>query len=473
VKRRSSSEDGLALLRQRITKLGARLVRRRQGKATQQQSVEQYTTMLATTPDGFWRVDGSGKLLDVNEAYCRMSGYSREELLQMSIPDLEAAENPDCTARHIRKIMESGSDRFETKHRTEEGRVIDVEVSTTHLPSAHELIVFVRDISDSKRTKEALERGKLKLERLYRASSQLAACTTEQDAYHLAVQAAVEILDFTLCTLDIVEENRLVVKATSKQLPPGASTESTLDEGLAGKTYRTGKTFVFGSLDEVPEAQPTRAEFRSGISSPIGDLGVFQVVSTQPNAFTEDDAHLLELLLAHTTEALKRLRLEKELKEQAVRDPLTSVHNRRFFDEVIQQETARSMRYAHAVAFLMVDVNRFKEINDRFGHQMGDRVLQAVADILRQNLRLSDTVIRYGGDEFLVILPETNGKAEAAVERIHAALVKRNMENPLLDFPVTLAIGVAHWHPHDPRTIESVLGEADRRMYEDKSTNCR
>jgi diguanylate cyclase (GGDEF)-like protein len=98
------------------------------------------------------------------------------------------------------------------------------------------------------------------------------------------------------------------------------------------------------------------------------------------------------------------------------------------------------MRYAHAVAFLMVDVNRFKEINDRFGHQLGDRVLQAVADVLRQNVRECDTVIRYGGDEFLVILPETNGKADVAVERIHAAIARRNVENPLLEFPVTLAI---------------------------------
>jgi diguanylate cyclase (GGDEF)-like protein/PAS domain S-box-containing protein len=472
VKGRSPSEEELTALRQRVAELELSLSQRHPSDGIQQHRVEQYVTILATTSDGFWRVDGNGRLLDVNEAYCRMSGYSREELLQMSVPDLEAEESPDDTVRHVRKIMESGADRFETKHRTKEGRAIDVEVSTTYLPSAQELIAFVRDISDSRRAREALEREKLKLEKLYRASSQLAACMTEHDAYQLTVRAAEEILEFTLCSLDIVEEDRLVVKATSRELPPGASTESSLDEGLSGKTYRTGKTYVFGSLEEVPEALPTREEFKSGISSPIGDLGVFQVVSTQANAFTEDDARLLELLLRHTRETIKRLRLQQEIREQAIRDPLTSVYNRRFFNEVIQQELDRSERYAHPVAFLMIDVNRFKETNDRFGHQMGDRVLQAVADILRQSLRQSDTVIRYGGDEFLVILPETNGKAVVAVERIRAAVAERNVENPLLDFPVTLAIGVAHWHPQDPRTIESVLNEADRTMYEDKRTSC-
>jgi len=553
--------------------------------------------MLATTSDGFWRVDRNGKLQDVNEAYCRMSGYSREELLQMSIPHLEAVESADSTARHIRKLIEDGSDRFETKHRTKSGRIIDVEVSATYLPSSQELIVFVRSISDQKLAEGALRRGEAryrslfenmldgfaycqmlfvderpqdsvylevnsaferltgledvvgrkvsevipgirevnpelletygrvaltgererfelylkplgtwllisayssergyfaavfeditdrklaegalrqsnrKVQELHRATSELAACVTEDEVYQLTVRAAEEILDLTLCTLDIVQGDKLVVKATSKQLPPGASTESSLDEGLAGKTYRTGKTCVFGSLDEVPEAQPTREEFRSGISAPIGDLGVFQVVSVRPNAFTEEDARLLELLLAHTRESVKRIRLQKELEEQAIRDPLTSAYNRRYFNEAIEQEVARSKRYGHPIAFLMVDVNRFKEINDRFGHRMGDQVLRAVADVLRQNVRMSDTVIRYGGDEFLVILPETNGNAEAAVERIHATVAGRNVENSLLKFPVTLAIGVDHWQPTDPRPIEVVLSEADRRMYEDKNRN--
>jgi diguanylate cyclase (GGDEF)-like protein len=166
---------------------------------------------------------------------------------------------------------------------------------------------------------------------------------------------------------------------------------------------------------------------------------------------------------------LLRIRLQEQLKEQAIRDPLTAAYNRHYFNEAIQQEIARSKRYGHPVAFLMVDVNRFKEINDRFGHQLGDRVLQAVADVLRQNVRECDTVIRYGGDEFLVILPETNGKADVAVERIHAAIARRNVENPLLEFPVTLAIGIDHWQPTDPRPIEIVLREADRRMYEDKT----
>jgi PAS domain S-box-containing protein len=167
VKRRSSSEEALALLRQRITELEGFLVQHEQSAAAEQQAAEQYTTMLATTSDGFWRVGRNGKLQDVNEAYCRMSGYSREELLQMSIPHLEAVESADSTARHIRKLIENGSDRFETKHQSKSGRIIDVEVSATYLPSSQELIVFVRSISDQKLAEGALRRGEARYRSLF------------------------------------------------------------------------------------------------------------------------------------------------------------------------------------------------------------------------------------------------------------------------------------------------------------------
>ncbi len=116
----------------------------------------------------------------------------------------------------------------------------------------------------------------------------------------------------------------------------------------------------------------------------------------------------------------------------------------------------------------MTDINRFKEINDRYSHQRGDQVLIEVANLLKENVRSADTVIRYGGDEFLVMMPETDGGVEATVNRLKDELASWNEQTDLLDFPLTLAMGIAHWAPEQDRDVESALKEADTRMYEDK-----
>ena len=320
------------------------------------------------------------------------------------------------------------------------------------------------------RAQEGLRRARSRIERLHEVARQLERVGSEDDVYRITVEAAETILSFAMCTMDIVVGNRLVTKATSSELPSGTSYEGDLDSGgLAVETYRTGKTTVFGSLAKVPRANPIRADLRSGISAPIGaDIGVFQVASMEANAFTDEDVRLLELLLGYAAEAIQRLRLAEQLRKQALRDPLTGVYNRRYFNQAIGQEAERSRRYGHSIGFLMIDVDRFKEINDRHGHRVGDQVLQEVAELLENQVREMDIVVRYGGDEFLVVLPETYGEAEAVRQRILEEAARRNEASRAFGFPVTLSVGSAHWSPASGRPMEEVLAEADARMYEAK-----
>lgn len=123
-------------------------------------NAEQYRAMLATNLFGFWLVDIDGKILDVNDTYCRMSGYTREELLQYSISDIESSESVEDTFQHIEQLMTYGTDHFESRHRAKEGRIYNVEISTTYLPSQAKFIVFIRDISDRKQAEAALLESK-------------------------------------------------------------------------------------------------------------------------------------------------------------------------------------------------------------------------------------------------------------------------------------------------------------------------
>jgi len=120
---------------------------------------EEYRTILRTTMDGFWITDIQGRFLDVNDAYCQLIGYSRDELLTMKISDMEAVERPEETAQRIKRIMETGGARFETRHRRKDGRMIDLEVSVNYTKiGSKRLFVFLRDITERKRIEEEREK---------------------------------------------------------------------------------------------------------------------------------------------------------------------------------------------------------------------------------------------------------------------------------------------------------------------------
>jgi PAS domain S-box-containing protein/putative nucleotidyltransferase with HDIG domain len=130
------------------------IVARRRAEETVRLQASQYATMLATTADGFWRFDTNGKLLEANDSYCRMSGYSRAELMNLRVQDIDAIETPAETARHIQSVKETGFDRFESKHRRKDGSLIDVEISVSWWPEQQQFLHFCRDISEAKRAKE-------------------------------------------------------------------------------------------------------------------------------------------------------------------------------------------------------------------------------------------------------------------------------------------------------------------------------
>ncbi len=124
----------------------------------------EYRTIIASSIDGFWIVDSRGRILDVNNAFCQMTGYSRGELLNMKISDIEANESPKETAKHIQQIIQKGSDRFETRHKCKDGKIIDVEVSTKYMAEkGGRFYAFIRDITERKRLEEELEHQRLQL----------------------------------------------------------------------------------------------------------------------------------------------------------------------------------------------------------------------------------------------------------------------------------------------------------------------
>jgi diguanylate cyclase (GGDEF)-like protein len=158
----------------------------------------------------------------------------------------------------------------------------------------------------------------------------------------------------------------------------------------------------------------------------------------------------------------------RRLQFNATTDPLTGLYNRRFFDDYFGRELNRSIRYSHKLALVEFDLHDFKEVNDRYGHQQGDALLQLAADTLRKSLRTSDYAFRLGGDEFALLLPQTDTEQATALSRRLRAAYASSVESLHLGISLALDYGLAVY-PDDGELQEVLIGVADKRLYHLKS----
>ena len=158
-------------------------------------------------------------------------------------------------------------------------------------------------------------------------------------------------------------------------------------------------------------------------------------------AFSREDIRNLTPLAAGVGLMLASMQIKQLLREQALLDGLTGAHNRRAMESIVVEELERSRRHDHDVSFVMLDVDEFKSINDRLGHAEGDRVLETLVAVLHKSLRSIDKVIRYGGDEFLLVLPETSQRETELAARTAA----RELETQVVTAmgPVHCSVGIA------------------------------
>ena len=250
-----------------------------------------------------------------------------------------------------------------------------------------------------------------------------------------------------------------------------------LGEGIAGKVAASRRALlVRGTADEAPNG-PSRGYYRtrSFVSVPVvvGDelRGVLNVADpVESPSFGDSDLETLEVLAEHVGACLVQQDQDEVLLRLAETDPLTWLFNRRHFDRQIEAETNRALRSEHLLALLVIDVDGFKSINDRFGHRVGDQVLKGVAAALTQAVRLYDVPTRYGGDEFAVLLPEADTEAAARVaRRILEKAAAAALPGVLADTGerIRLSIGIATF-PRPFAEASALVEAADAAMYSAK-----
>ena len=236
-------------------------------------------------------------------------------------------------------------------------------------------------------------------------------------------------------------------------------------------TGAAGARLVSGGTEVVRAGRPE--EGGGPLSLPLGtdDEGIGRLLLYPPKdgSFDEESEQLAHWLAAQASIAIENERLHRTVKRQAITDELTQLANRRRFTETLAVEVRRAERFGDPLALVLADLDDFKQINDRYGHQIGDEVLRHFSDVLRENVRDFDLPVRYGGEEFAVLLPETGvDGAEQLARRLQTALLRLRLPATGPDKPpVTASFGVAAFPA--ARSAEELLSAADGALYRAKA----
>jgi len=402
-------------------------------------SDQTYQAILATALDGFWIANMQGQLLEVNNAYAAMSGYSRDELLGMYIFDLDAEESPEVVDRRSQRIKSTGSDMFETHHRRKNGDLWDAEVSANYWPEQDRHFVFIRDITQRKLAERQLQQAAAVFE-----NTQEGMMVTDTQDTILRVNPA-----FTILTGFSAEE--AIGKEPSMLNSP--QQDALIFVMMRKSLARNGQW-----KGEIINRRKDGTDFSQWMTiSPI--LDATGKLSHYVSTFTD---------ISQLKEA------QAKIHSLAFFDPLTQLPNRRLLLDRLHRAVALSARRKSCGAVLLIDLDNFKLLNDTQGHETGNLLLIEVARRLKSCVRDQDSLAHQGGDEFIIILEdlgpelqEAANRAELIAEKIMQSL-RESYQLGLVEHHSQASIGVATYHdPSD--SAEEILKRADTAMYRAKA----
>src|SRR5277367_2943110 len=286
---------------------------------------------------------------------------------------------------------------------------------------------------------------------------------------------------WSLLLMDLEKRELYFQIATGKGAEALRDMRIKVGQGLAGWVAQSGEAVVvadttkdlrfFGQVDEK-----TKMDTRSIVAVPVRFrdhcLGVIELINCiGPEGFSQRDLALLEALADYAAIAIENARHVQQIHELTITDDCTSLYNARHLNFMLDTEIYRSHRYAFEFSLIFIDLDHFKNVNDTHGHLMGSKLLAEIGQAIKDKCRMIDLAFRYGGDEFVILLPQTSKEnALGVAHRLHKLIRETPwLKDTGLNIKLTASVGVASY-PTDSRTKAELLHLADEAMYLVKNT---
>ena len=461
------------------------ITKRKRAEEALRDSEEMSRGMLESAATGIYIVQ-EGKFQYVSPLFEEISGYTSEELIgTYSFGYVHPEDRKAVRKKAIENLKGQSSSPHEFRFIRKDGQPVWVleQVASIQYKGERAAVGSFMDITERKRAEEAIARDTKRMEALHAFAQTVSQTLDLEEMLDSAVERVKEAMEADAATISVVdtEAKEVVIKAhigLSEGFVASAG-RLKLDEEEVERImgWREQVAPSESVLNQANQATLMAAAEKEGLQSsltvPVVSkrffIGSVTVASRHPREFTHEDVDLLTSIANQIAVGIENASLFAEVSRSATTDGLTGLYNHRYFQERLEEEVARVVRFGGECSLIMLDLDHFKIYNDLFGHVAGDEVLKRIGQILCDYTREVDIACRYGGEEFVLILPQT-GSADAyqAAERLRqAAEAALSLEGGTEKTPVTISLGVASC-PGDGVSREALVHSADLAMREAK-----
>ncbi len=440
-----------------------------------------YYSLLENIQDGILVINNNFRLLQINLKAEELLNLNSRQSVGQEIHSLLPVDSPWLNVilfkqKEVVIHSENNKDTF-------------FEINFTPLSSPKQSpdnLILIRDVTEYRNSKmaeqsvrEMAEIRAMELDVLRKVAEQLNQSVELKDVMSMGLGAIVSLIGARFGYVVLADEFGRPGLAGSYKLPQAVM--EAFDAYPICPVCKSFERLLNGEYQEPVTFMPCRVLFDVSISYPglisiplkLGErrIGFLHLVMAPEVIFTGDEISLLQTLGNQFSAAVERARMYENFEKMAMIDSLTGLYNRRQLFNLGQVEFSRACRYNHSISVIMLDIDLFKKVNDVYGHLIGDQVLQQIANRCRSILRTSDIIGRYGGEEFVILLPETKiQQAQNIANRIRLLVLDKPIITDRGDISVSVSLGLSSMEGDCDSRLEWVIDQADQALLKAKAS---